>query len=56
MREKIQQAIDAIAAQIGIKVPAPVDYTQSEAIVLALNRAGKLGDQTIIASRSRVNI
>jgi uncharacterized protein (DUF2336 family) len=47
MREKIQQAIDAIAAQIGIKVPAPVDYTQSEAIVLALNRAGKLGDQTI---------
>jgi uncharacterized protein (DUF2336 family) len=47
MREKIQQAIDAIAAQIGIKVPAPVDYTQAEAIVLALNRAGKLGDQTI---------
>jgi uncharacterized protein (DUF2336 family) len=47
MRERIQQAIDAIAAQIGINVPAPVDYTQSEAIVLALNRAGKLGDQTI---------
>jgi uncharacterized protein (DUF2336 family) len=47
MRERIQQAIDAMAAQIGIKVPAPVDYTQSEAIVLALNRAGKLGDQTI---------
>ena len=47
MREKIRQAIDAIAAQIGIEVPTPVDYTQSEAIVLALNRAGKLGDQTI---------
>lgn len=47
MREKIQAAIDAIAAQIGVKVPPPVDYTQSEAIVLALNRAGKLGDQTI---------
>jgi len=47
MREKIQKAIDAVAAQIGFKVPAPVDYTQSEAIVLALNRAGKLGDQTI---------
>jgi uncharacterized protein (DUF2336 family) len=47
MREKIQTAIDAIAAQIGVKVPTPVDYTQSEAIVLALNRAGKLGDQTI---------
>jgi uncharacterized protein (DUF2336 family) len=47
MRERIQQAIDAIAAQIGIGVPKAVDYTQSEAIVLALNRAGKLGDQTI---------
>jgi uncharacterized protein (DUF2336 family) len=47
MREKIQEAIDAIAAQIGIKVPARVDYTEAEAIVLALNRAGKLGDQTI---------
>jgi uncharacterized protein (DUF2336 family) len=47
MRERIQQAIDAIAAQIGIEVPKAVDYTQSEAIVLALNRAGKLGDQTI---------
>jgi uncharacterized protein (DUF2336 family) len=47
MREKIQTAIDTIAAQIGIKVAPPVNYTQSEAIVLALNRAGKLGDQTI---------
>jgi uncharacterized protein (DUF2336 family) len=47
MRERIQQTIDTIAAQIGIEVPKAVDYTQSEAIVLALNRAGKLGDQTI---------
>ena len=47
MRERIQQTIDAIAAQIGIEAPKAVDYTQSEAIVLALNRAGKLGDQTI---------
>jgi uncharacterized protein (DUF2336 family) len=47
MREKIQLAINANGAQISIKVPPPVDYTQSEAIVLALNRAGKLGDQTI---------
>jgi len=47
MRERIQQAIDAIAAQIGIEAPKAVDYTESEAIVLALNRAGKLGDQTI---------
>lgn len=47
MREKIQKAIDVITAQIGIEVPNAVDYTQSEATVLALNRAGKLGDQTI---------
>jgi uncharacterized protein (DUF2336 family) len=47
MREKIQAAIDFIATQIGVTVPKPVDYTQSEATVLALNRAGKLGDQTI---------
>jgi uncharacterized protein (DUF2336 family) len=47
MCEKIQQAIDANGAQISIKVLRPVGYTQSEAIVLALNRAGKLGDQTI---------
>lgn len=47
MRERIQRTIDAIAAEIGIEVPKAVDYTQSEAIVLALNRAGKLGDQTI---------
>jgi uncharacterized protein (DUF2336 family) len=47
MREKIQKAIDVITAQIGVEVPNAVDYTQSEAAVLALNRAGKLGDQTI---------
>ena len=48
MREKIQAAIDVVAAQIGVKLlPKSVDYTQSEAAVLALNRAGKLGDQTI---------
>ncbi|MEO6840197.1 MAG: DUF2336 domain-containing protein [Bradyrhizobium sp.] len=47
MREKIQAAIDVVATRIGVKLPKPVDYTQSEATVLALNRAGKLGDQTI---------
>jgi uncharacterized protein (DUF2336 family) len=47
MRGKIQQAIDVVARQIHVKVTKPVDYTGSEAAVLALNRAGKLGDQTI---------
>lgn len=47
MRDTIQQAIDVVAKQICVKVTKPVDYTQSAAAVLALNRAGKLGDQTI---------
>ncbi len=47
MREQIQRAIQSIAEQIGVKAAPPVDYSQSEAAVLALNRAGKLGDQTI---------
>jgi uncharacterized protein (DUF2336 family) len=47
MREKIQAAIDFITTQIGVPLSKPVDYTQSEATVLALNRAGKLGDQSI---------
>ncbi len=47
MREQIQKVIQSIAEQIGVKAAPPVDYTQSQAAVLALNRAGKLGDQTI---------
>lgn len=47
MREKIQPAVDVVATQVGVKLPNLVDYTESEATVLALNRAGKLGDQTI---------
>src|SRR5665213_817817 len=47
MREKIQPAVNAVAPPIGVQLTNPVDYTESEATVLALNRAGKLGDQTI---------
>lgn len=47
MREQIQRAIQSITEQIGVKAAPPVDYSKSEATVLALNRAGKLGDQTI---------
>ena len=47
MREQIERAIQGIAEQIGVKAPPPVDYSASEAAVLVLNRAGKLGDQTI---------
>lgn len=47
MRAKIQEAIRSIVEQIASPALAPTDYTESEAMVLALNRAGKLGDQTI---------
>jgi uncharacterized protein (DUF2336 family) len=47
MRAKIQQAIQFVAEQVGVDAPAPVDYSEAETKVLALNRAGKLGDQTI---------
>jgi uncharacterized protein (DUF2336 family) len=47
LRVKIQEAIRNIAEQVGIKPPEPVDYTQARNMAVALNRAGKLGDQTI---------
>jgi uncharacterized protein (DUF2336 family) len=47
MRAKIQEAIQSIVEQIAAPTLAPTDYTESEAMVLAMNRAGKLGDQTI---------
>jgi uncharacterized protein (DUF2336 family) len=47
MREKIQEAIQSVVERIASPALAPNDYTESESMVLALNRAGKLGDQTI---------
>src|SRR6185437_6986171 len=47
MREKIQEAIRTVVKQIASPALVPCDYTESESMVLALNRAGKLGDQTI---------
>jgi uncharacterized protein (DUF2336 family) len=47
MRAKIQEAIQSVVDQIASPALAPTDYTESESMVLALNRAGKLGDQTI---------
>jgi uncharacterized protein (DUF2336 family) len=47
MRSRIQQAIGFVAEQVGVDAPEPVDYSEAETKVLALNRAGKLGDQTI---------
>jgi uncharacterized protein (DUF2336 family) len=48
IRVEIQQAIQSVAKQIEAEAPRPVvDYREAEGKVLALNRAGKLGDQTI---------
>jgi uncharacterized protein (DUF2336 family) len=47
LRAKIQLAIRSIAMQAGIKASKPIDYTEVQNMVIALNRAGKLGDQTI---------
>ena len=47
MRAKIEDAIKSIVEQVAAPALAPVDYTESEAMVLAMNRSGRLGDQTI---------
>ncbi len=47
MRARIQAAIQSVVEQIASPNLAPVNYAESESMVLALNRAGKLGDQTI---------
>jgi uncharacterized protein (DUF2336 family) len=47
LRARIQQAIRRIALQSGIKASKAIDYTEMQNMVVALNRAGKLGDQTI---------
>jgi uncharacterized protein (DUF2336 family) len=47
MRAKIQEAIRTVVEQIAAPALVPEDYSESESMVLALNRAGKLGDQTI---------
>jgi uncharacterized protein (DUF2336 family) len=47
MRAKIEDAIKFVVDEVAAPALAPVDYTESEAMVIALNRAGKLGDQTI---------
>jgi uncharacterized protein (DUF2336 family) len=62
VHDRIQHAIDILASKTGVPVAAaapaaaakpaapvakPVDYRASETMVLAMNRSGKLGDQTI---------
>jgi uncharacterized protein (DUF2336 family) len=47
MRAKIEDVIKSIVEQVAAPALAPVDYTESEAMVLAMNRSGRLGDQTI---------
>jgi hypothetical protein len=46
---------DATAEQVGINASEPVDYTEAQNTALVLNRAGKLGDQTVNRSQYREN-
>ena len=47
LRARIQDAIRTVARRGGAKAPEPIDYTEAQNMAVALNRAGKLGDQTI---------
>jgi uncharacterized protein (DUF2336 family) len=46
-RGAVQKAIERIEAEASSKPPAPVDYTEASAIVLALSKEGKLADQAV---------
>lgn len=45
MRDKIMAVVQSIAGDV--KVAPPVDYTQAQSAVLALNRAGNLSDSAV---------
>jgi hypothetical protein len=47
MRGNIQGCVPAIAGQINPGRPKPIDYTQAQNQVIALNRAGKLNDSMV---------
>jgi uncharacterized protein (DUF2336 family) len=47
LQEKIQGSVPAIAEQINAARPKPIDYTQAQNQVVALNRAGKLNDSMV---------
>lgn len=47
LREMINAAIQSIAEQIDMTAPRPIDYTEAENAVLALNRAGDLTDSAV---------
>lgn len=47
MRARIEEAVQSTVTQIAPPAVAPVNYAESDAMVLAMNRTGKLGDQSI---------
>ena len=47
IRQKIQAAADAIAAQTGATASEPIDYAGALSMVDGLNRTGKLNDSTV---------
>jgi uncharacterized protein (DUF2336 family) len=47
VRDAIRTIIDANAARAATNKPAPVDYTDARATVMALNNAGQLNDSSV---------
>jgi uncharacterized protein (DUF2336 family) len=47
MQERIQAAIKAVAEQVSVTKPTPVDYSEPRSRMVELNRTGKLNDTTL---------
>jgi uncharacterized protein (DUF2336 family) len=47
MRDTIRAVIAEIGEQLGVTTPKPIDYSQAQNEVIALNRAGKLNDSMV---------
>jgi uncharacterized protein (DUF2336 family) len=47
LRQKIQAAVDIIAAQTGATTSKPIDYAAALSMIDGLNRTGKLNDSTV---------
>jgi uncharacterized protein (DUF2336 family) len=47
MQGRIQAAIEKVAEQVFVPPPKPVDYTESQSLMIELNRTGKLNDTTL---------
>lgn len=45
--EPVRRGVESPAAGVNTKAPEPIDYTEAKSRILALSKAGKLGDSTV---------